>query len=292
MHIETITDLRCSLGEGPLWNALENEILWVDIIEGKIHSYSFTHNALQTYPLQEMVGSVTVASDGSLIVASKSGFGQLHRDSGHVTPITDPEHHVPNNRFNDGKCDPKGRFWAGTMSLSEERKAGSLYVLDGLQVHKKIENVTISNGIAWSLDHKTMYYIDTPTLEVVSYDYDKATGTIGNKQVAIRIPESEGYPDGMTIDNEGMLWIAHWGGWQLTRWNPVTGKKLVAIPLPAAKITSCTFGGENLTDLFVTSAKERLSEAELKEQPLAGALFKITGTGFQGVPCFQFKIPL
>ena len=133
------------------------------------------------------------------------------------------------------------------MSLSEEPNAGNVYVLENKLAHTKtIEDVTISNGMAWSLDHQTFYYIDTPTLEIEAYDYEKATGHISNKRTIINIDEKEGYPDGMTIDNECMFWIAHWDGWQVTRWNPNTGEKLYRIKLPVAKVTSCTFGGENL----------------------------------------------
>ena len=149
--------------------------------------------------------------------------------------------------------------------------------------------ITISNGLAWSLDHKVLYYIDTPTLEVVGYDFDMENGNITNKRTIINIPKEEGFPDGMTIDNEGMLWIAHWGGWQVTRWNPSTGKKLSAIKLPVSNVTSCIFGGESMKDLYITSARKGLSVAELEKQPLAGSLFVIKESGFTGVEAYTFK---
>jgi len=213
----------------------------------------------------------------------------LDRATGNLSRAVDIENHLPNNRFNDGKCDPQGRFWAGTMSLNEEPNAGSLYAFENNIVQKKIENVTISNGLAWSIDHKTMYYIDTPTFEVVAYKFEKKTGCISDRQVALKIPIEDGFPDGMTIDDEGMLWIAHWDGWQVTRWNPNTGKKLLCIKLPASKITSCTFGGKDLTDLFITSAYVGLSVDELKAQPLAGSLFVIRNCGFKGELPFDFN---
>jgi sugar lactone lactonase YvrE len=134
-----------------------------------------------------------------------------------------------------------------------------------------------------------MYYIDTPTFEVVAYQFDAITGNISNKKVVIQIPKEDGYPDGMTIDTEGMLWIAHWDGWQVTRWNPFTGVKLSFIPMPVAKITSCCFGGPDLKDLFITSASKGLSEKALLEQPEAGSLFVIRNCGYQGIPAFQFN---
>lgn len=288
MNIETVTDHKCLLGEGPVWDAKESQMYWLDIFRGEIFCYSLASRTLHSYPIGEMVGSMALCTDGSLIFASKSGFGFLNKVTGKIKMLAKPEDHLPNNRFNDGKCDPAGRFWAGTMSLSEEKGAGNLYVLERNQAHKKIENVTISNGLAWSLDYKTMYYIDTPTRKVVSFTFDKATGNISNRKIIIHIPKEDGYPDGMTIDTEGMLWIAHWDGWQVTRWHPVSGKKIHAIPLPAAKITSCTFGGNGLTDLYITSASVGLSPKELEKQPLAGSLFVIKNCGFQGMPTFEF----
>lgn len=288
MKIETITDHKCLLGEGPVWDAKSDTIYWLDIFKGEIHAYSPKVKKAKTYALHEMVGSMAVCQNGSLIFASKSGIGLLNRDTGKIEMLAEPENHLPNNRFNDGKCDPAGRFWAGTMSLTEEGGAGSLYLLGHKEAIKKIEKVTISNGLAWSLDHKTMYYTDTPTLQVVAYAYEKETGHISDRKIALQIPKEEGYPDGMTIDAEGMLWIAHWGGWQITRWNPSTGKRIFAIPMPAAKITSVTFGGDGLKDLYVTSAMEGLSPKDLENQPLAGSLFVIKNSGFQGVPTFEF----
>jgi sugar lactone lactonase YvrE len=219
----------------------------------------------------------------------KNGFGFVNRETGEVNMLANPESHIPGNRFNDGKCGPDGRFWAGTMSHTDEPGKGSFYAFDtDHSVSKKISNVSISNGMAWSADHKTFYYIDTPTFTVAAYDFDKNTAEIGNKRVVITIPKEDGSPDGMTIDSEGMLWIAHWDGWQITRWNPDTGKKLLSIPLPAARITSCAFGGDNLEDLYITSARAWLTNDQLAEQPLAGSLFVIKNTGYKGLPAFEF----
>ena len=287
--VETIGNHKCILAEGPVWDASQNAILWVDIIQGAIHQYSLNENKLKTYPIHEMVGCFAIDEDENLIMASKSGIAFLDRITGEIIYHSNPESHLPNNRFNDGKCDPTGRFWFGSMSLSEDFEAGNVYVFDNLTLEKKIESVTISNGMAWSIDHKTVYYIDTPTFEVVAFDYEKSTGNISNRKSIITIPKEEGYPDGMTIDNEGMLWIAHWGGWQVTRWNPQTGEKLHHFKLPTSRITSCTFGGEHLNDLYITSASVGLSEEELIEQPLAGSLFIIKNCGFTGLPAFKFK---
>jgi sugar lactone lactonase YvrE len=176
------------------------------------------------------------------------------------------------------------------MPISEDRASGSLYMLDSSKTCiNKETDISISNGLAWSLDHKVLYYIDTPTLKVVAYDYDNEDGVISNKRAVITIPKEEGFPDGMTIDSEGMLWIAHWGGWQITRWDPNTGKKLFSFKLPVSNVTSCTFGGKTMKDIYITSARKGLSNGELAKQPLAGSLFVIRESGFEGLPAYRFK---
>ncbi len=290
---EVVLDYKCLLGEGPVWDAKRKVICWIDILNGHIHQYSIESKKHTTIQLNEMVGSIAICSDGTFIAGLKSGFAFIDRESKKIQRITDPEAHLPNNRFNDGKVDPEGRFWAGTLSLTEEPKAGNLYVLEkDLSVSKKIGSVTISNGLAWSPDQKTMYYIDTPTSEIVSFHYEKGTGEISDRKVIIKIPRQDGYPDGMTIDSEGMLWIAHWDGWQVSRWNPQTGEKINKISMPVARVTSCTFGGDNLEDLYITTARKELTEEQLEKQPLAGSLFVLRNCGAKGMPAFEFERPI
>jgi len=279
------------LGEGPVWDDKLQRICWVDILGKEIHQYSPETKTHHTISVGQMVGAIAVCKNGNFLAALQNGFAFIDRNTDQIRMIANPEEHIPNNRFNDGKCDPAGRFWAGTMSLSETPNHGNLYVLEHLlPPSKKIEGITISNGLAWSLDHKTFYYIDTPTHEVVAYRYDMATGHISDKKTIIAIPKEDGYPDGMTIDSEGMLWIAHWDGWQLTRWNPDTGQKIHHIGLPVARVTSCTFGGKDLTDLYITSAKVGLTDEQLTQQPLAGALFVIPDSGYKGIAAFEFAM--
>ena len=288
---ECVVEHTCLLGEGPVWDAKRKAICWVDIINGVIHEFSVEQKIHKSTEVHQMIGSFAVCANGNFIAALQNGFAFIDRMNGNITMIADPEEHLPNNRFNEGKCDPQGRFWAGTMSLFEEPGAGNVYTMENdLLPLKKIGGVGISNGMAWSLDHQTFYYIDTPTGEIAAYDYDKIKGHISNKRVIIKIDEHDGYPDGMTLDNVGMLWIAHWGGWQVTRWNPDTAEKIYSIKLPVAKVTSCTFGGENFEDLYITSAKVGLTVEELKKQPLAGSLFVIHDCGFKGMPAFEFVV--
>jgi sugar lactone lactonase YvrE len=290
LKTDVVVGHKCLLGEGPVWDVNRKAILWVDILNGEIHEYATVGKSLQTIRLGEMIGSFALCKSGNFVGALKNGFAFINRETGERKMLGNPEAHLVNNRFNDGKCDPNGRFFAGTMSLSEEHGAGSVYVIDKhLNVEKIIHPVSISNGMAWSLDHRKFYYIDTPTFEVLSYDYDKITGRISSKGVVIKVAREDGFPDGMTIDSEGMLWIAHWDGWQVTRWNPLTGEKLQSVTLPAARITSCTFGGEHMQDLYITSARIGLSEEQLMQQPLAGSLFVIRDSGFSGMQPFEFE---
>jgi sugar lactone lactonase YvrE len=287
---EVVLEHRCVLGEGPVWDPKNQTICWVDILKGEIHEYKPAENSHKTLFVNQMIGAITICKNGHFVAALKNGFGFIDRNSGAVTMISNPEPHLPGNRFNDGKSDPSGRFWAGTMSHTDEPEKGSLYLLNtNLSVTKKISKVSISNGMAWSYDHKIFYYIDTPTFSVAAFDFDNTNGAIDNKRTVIRISQIDGSPDGMTIDSEGMLWIAHWDGWQITRWNPATGEKLLNIPLPVARVTSCCFGGDRYQDLYITSARTGLPDDQLKEQPLAGSLFVIRNIGYTGLPLFEFN---
>ena len=280
---ETLPVPPSQLGEGPVWDAQEKALCWVDITGGIIHEYEVGPGNHRTLEMNDMIGAVALYPNGDFLGALQGGLARIARKGGAHTPVCHPEAVHPENRYNDGKCDPQGRFWVGSMALDERPGAGSLYLLqaDGT-AERKVEGVGISNGLAWSLDGGTLYYIDSPTRQVQAFDFDPGTGGLSNRRVAFSIPEEEGVPDGMTIDREGMLWIAHWGGWQVARWDPHSGKKLVGWPLPAGQITSCTFGGEGLGDLFVTSARIGLSDKELEAQPLAGGVFVFRNCGYRG----------
>ena len=288
--VEVAFKSDCFLGEGPVWDDKTKTLCWVDILAGHIHEFNPNTETCTTLDVGQMIGAVAICNDGDFLVALKNGLGIINRKNEKFTLFAHPESHLEENRFNDGKCDPAGRFWIGSMAIDEQPNAGSLYMLD-LHHHitPKIDNTTISNGLAWSLDNKTFYFIDTPTMSVVAYDFELSTGNIANKRTVIVIDEKDGYPDGMTIDNEGMLWIAHWNGWQITRWDPVKGEKLFALPMPVANVTSCTFGGSNFQDLYITTAKKGLTADELKQQPLAGNLFVWKNTGYTGMAAVEYK---
>ncbi|MCP1183507.1 SMP-30/gluconolactonase/LRE family protein [Paenibacillus sp. 1781tsa1] len=264
------------LGEGPSWDAENNRLLWVDIESFKVHVYDPATGQDQAYDVGEHVGAVVPYRGDEVVVALRSGFHTFHLITGELHAIEDPEQDKDTNRFNDGKCDANGRFWAGTMSMNNESKAGSLYCLEeGQPVRTMVQGVSTSNGLGWSPDRKTMYYIDTPTRSIDRFDFDLTAGTIQNRTSVIHIPEELGFPDGMTVDGEGMLWVAHWGGGRITRWNPDTSELLQQIDIPADQVTSCCFGGPDLEELYITTARIGIKEERLKETPDAGSLFVI-----------------
>jgi len=250
-QLEIVSDHICELGEGPVWDEYEQCILWLDITRGKIHQQNIYTNEYSNFNVGEMIGCIAPRQSGGLIAGLKNGIAFIDVKKKFVQHIINPETGL-NNRFNDGKCDATGRFWVGTMALTEEESKGNLYVMDiDLQVKKKIENVSISNGLAWNADSTIMYYINTPTNYVFAFDFNIQTGEIDNQRVVIDLTHEKGYADGMTIDEEGMLWIAFYGGWRVARYDPNTGTLLRQIDLPVENVTCCTFGGKNLNDLFI-----------------------------------------
>ena len=286
--VELLVDAHAQVGEGPLWDEEQQVLYWVDILSSLLYIYDPATGENRALDVGRHVGTVVTRASGGLMLAVQNGFASFDLETQELTLIANPEAHITGNRFNDGKCDPAGRFWAGTMAYENPTNQGSLYRLDtDLSVHKIFGDVAISNGIIWSLDHTTMYYIDTLRKNVRAFDYDVETGDISNERVIINVPEEIGMPDGMAIDNEGMLWVAHYGGSCVSRWNPNTAQFLLKIDLPVTQVTACAFGGQNLDILFITSAAQELDAAELARQPLAGGLFSIK-TPYQGVPSFRF----
>ncbi|WP_300603797.1 SMP-30/gluconolactonase/LRE family protein [Niabella sp.] len=279
-----------SLGEGPLWDLEQQCLWWVDIDAGKVHQYDMVHKVHKEIHAGQLCSAVVLCRSGRLMVTVKDGFAYLDVVSGTVDGFVPVEELLSDNRFNDGKCDPAGRFWAGTMDYRKGLpQAGSLYVLEkDRSVTKKLANITCSNGMAWSPDQNIFYYIDSPTYKVMAFDYDKATGAIGGGRTVVSIPESQGMPDGMTIDTEGMLWIALWGGAAVARYHPFSGACLSMIPLPVSNVTSCTFGGTDLTDLYITTAKAGPGKTDAAQQPLAGQVFVCKNSGARGIAPFKF----
>jgi len=287
MNVDLIVDAQATLGEGPFWHPRENRLYWVDIEGRTLHVHDPEGQPDTVYDAGCRVGAAVPRRSGGLVLATEFGFETFDPETGARKPIADPESDRPDHRFNDGKCDAAGRFWAGTMCLAKEPDA-ALYVLetDG-SVRRVIEGVTTSNGLGWSLDRKTMYYIDTPTMQVAAFDYDETAGTLARRRVVVTFPEGVGRPDGMTVDAEGMLWIAHWAGARVSRWHPGTGALLATVPVPAGNVSSCAFGGPNLDRLYVTTARHKLDPDDLARYPHTGGLF-VLEPGVCGLPAGEY----
>lgn len=285
---ECLLEEQMELGEGPVWDGRLQELLWVDIEGRQLHRYRPSDGRKLQYRMEQKIGAVVPAEDGTWIVALADGFYRYDLEQGSTVLIAHTEEETATNRLNDGKCDPAGRFWAGTMSSWKNRN-GHLYVLEDGKVSKRLTEIGCSNGLAWTADGKVMYYIDTFDNCIYAFDYDAAAGEISSRRIVITFPAEEGSPDGMCIDSEGMLWIGHWGGWQVGRWNPVTGEKLASIPLPVQNVTSCAFGGDSLDELYITTARVGNDDNQLSKQPLAGALFRAK-VDVRGLPVQRAKI--
>lgn len=267
---------QCFLGEGPYWHARQQSFFWVDIENGKLFEYNLNTKETETRSFPHRLAVVLEDKEGNLILGLDRKLARFDLETEELTWVCEVEPKLPLHRFNDGKIDPKGRIWIGTLSTLLTEGAGSLYCISGNgKIENKLRDLTIANGMAWTQDKQTFYFIDTPTRQIKAYKYDLETGEIEFNRIAIEIPEELGFPDGMCIDQEGMLWIAHYGGSGVYRWNPINGELLEKIELPVPHVTSCCFGGENLDTLLITTAQENLSETQLKEFPLSGDVFMV-----------------
>lgn len=288
-EVELLLDARAELGEGPAWEAADRTLYWVDILPGHLHIYRPDMGQDEVHALGEPVGCAAPRQSGGLILALRFGFATLSLPGGILKRLAAPEAGHPHNRFNDGKCDPAGRFLAGSMDTREVKSpTGALYSLapDG-QVTCLRQGVTISNGLTWSPDYRTFYYIDTPTRQVLAFDYNLESGGIANPRPVISIPAEMGLPDGMTSDLDGNLWIALWDGAAVSVWEPARGRLIRTLPVPALRTTSCIFGGHEMNELYITSARVGLDDAALSRYPLSGGLFRVH-TDTQGLPTFAF----
>ena len=286
-RVRCLWPARASLGEGPLWSARDNAVYWVDIKGQFVHRYSLVDESKQSWPMPERIGWVIERRDQSGFIAGfKSGFAFLTLDPVKVTPIGNPDDARPGNRLNDAKADAQGRIWAGSMDDAEVTATGSLFRLaSDLKWQTLDTGYRITNGPAFSVDGTRMYHTDSALRRVYVFD-SSSNGEISNKRVFLQIEPGQGYPDGMTVDAQNHLWVAHWGGSRISRFRP-DGTFDRAIALPASQITSCVFAGPKLDRLFVTSAAIGLSETQLAAEPLAGSLFEVD-PGCTGLPTQQF----
>ncbi|WP_379150733.1 SMP-30/gluconolactonase/LRE family protein [Paenibacillus sp. sgz5001063] len=284
---ELVLDAKAELGEGAHWDPEAGRLNWVNI-EGKqlriVDSRTLNE---KIYSFKQMISAAVPSVGGGWVVALQDGIYKFREDES-LELLAAVETELPGNRLNDAKCDSKGRLWFGSMSMENKEDAGSLYVMDPEgEVRKVLSGIGISNGMAWDDSRGLMYYIDTLTQGVDVMDYDLQNGTVSGRRTVVRFTEGVGSPDGMTIDREGMIWVAHWNGSCVSRWNPHTGEQIGRIEVPAPFVTSCAFGGDHLDELYITTARGGMNPEELQRWPLAGGLFK-ADTGVKGLQGNRF----
>lgn len=263
------------IAESPVWSVSEQTLHWVDV-EGRLVQRRDASGEIAQWPMPEATGCIGLRRGGGLVAAMRTGFHTLDTDSGALTLILDPEADLPENRFNDGKVDRRGRFWAGSKHITDRSRAtGALWRLDGAGGCARMdEGFTCTNGIAWSADDRTMYLCDTWVRRIYAYDFDVEAGAVADRRLFAELSPEEGYPDGLTVDAENFVWSARFDGGGVARYAP-DGTLDRFVALPVRNVTSVMFGGADLATLFITTARFHLTEAELDAQPGAGHIFAI-----------------
>lgn len=286
-NVTCVWQIQAELGEGPLWVAQENSVYWVDILKKQVHRLNVGNGFRHTWDFSQAVTSLALRQSGGFVGTISDGFAVIDLETQTIEPIVLPEADLPHNRFNDGKVDGNGRFWAGSMDSNGKQATGSLYRLDPDQLlHQMDSPYIISNGPAFSLDGQTLYHTDSVRKTIYAFDLHN-DGAVSGKRPFIQLTDpAAGHPDGMTVDSENCLWLAHYGGARLTRYSPA-GQVMQVVPLPVPNVTSCTFGGPNLDTLYITTASAGLSQADRERYPLAGSLFAFQ-PGVTGLPTPQF----
>jgi len=276
-----VWDAGAALGEGALWSPRAQALWWVDILGRRLLRLCPADGTRGQWHFDEEVSAVTERADAGaasrgLLLALRRGFASFDPECGHLQYLHRPAEEPAHNRFNDGKCDARGRFWAGSMDFDCRAPTGALYRFDpdGRCTRHEV-GFAVTNGPTWSADGRTMFFNDTVAGEVLAYDVDMDAGTLSKRRTWLRFAEGDGVPDGMCTDAAGRLWIAHWGGSCVSCHDPASAAELCRIVLPATQITSCAFGGPDLCTLYITSAATGLDAAARAREPLAGGLFAV-----------------
>lgn len=291
--LHNVLEVRARLAEGPIWDASQQLLYWVDIYNHRVHRFYPATGQDEYFDVGDVVGAIAkrceanaLAGDNQLIMALRHQLAFLNTQTGSITSIIELESHQENNRLNDGKCDPQGRFWFGSMSSKPTQGSLYRYDQDG-SLHLMETGLTISNGLGWSPDQKTFYLTDSPQQKIFAYDFDAITGNISNRRTIVNLTHESFNPDGLTIDSAGYIWSAMWNGGCIIRFSP-TGEEVSRIHLPVPLVTSCTFGGEDLQTLYITTASVGLQQEEIDKSLYSGDLFAIR-TEVAGLPTYDFQ---
>lgn len=298
MKAESILQAHALLGEGPVWLPEEQRLYWLDIDGRRLHRFDPVSGDDESFILSGEPGCLVPTNTGTFLLALESGIEEIRPEQGELKTLrtlAHPEHDLTGNRYNDGKCSPEGRFWFGSLNRQRQTGRASLYVLDDRGCRQALAGATNSNGLGWSPDGTILYWIDTPTRRVDAFDYDSRQGALSNRRTVLFFPDlsteegrAMGRPDGMTVDAEGMLWIAHWLGGRITRWDPGESRILETVHLPVARVTSLTFGGPDLDTLYITTAGKDLAPEEQAAGSEAGNLFSYRPKT-PGLPVARFR---
>jgi sugar lactone lactonase YvrE len=273
--VELVLEAGAELGEGPVWDDRRERLLFVDILRGDVHAFDPPTGMDRVVNVGRAVGAIALTTRGDWMLAAGRGFVRADPETGHTTAMVEVEREAANTRMNDGAVDPAGRFWAGSCSLVGEAGRGTLYRLDpDGAVHRMLSPVTTSNGIDWSPDGRTMYYVDTRTRRIDAFDFDAAAGTFANRRPFVDFAGQAGRPDGLVVDAEGAVWVALWEGGAVRRYTS-DGQLDRSVTVPASLTTKCAFGGPALQDLYVTTATRGLDARARADQPLSGGLFRL-----------------
>jgi sugar lactone lactonase YvrE len=285
VNVELVQDARAELGEGPVWDRRAGQLLWVDIMAGVVHRLDPRSGVERPLMVGQPVGAVCSRAAGGYVVGLRDGIAVLG-DDGELDFIADLEAEIAENRCNDAKCDPVGRLWVGTIRI-DNQPAGALYRIDAdHSVKPVLTGLRLSNGLGWSPDGAVMYFIDSLAGGLDAFDFDLDSGALSRRRRLVTVEAGEGVADGMTVDSEGFIWIAVYGGGAIRRYAP-SGELALVVELPVGQPTSCTFGGPDLRDLYITSARQHMSATELAAEPLAGGLFRCR-PGPEGLPANPF----
>ena len=283
--VQCVAEVHAVLGEGPVWVEREAALYWVDIKGRRI--FRLGDGSVDEWPTPFRVGSIAPRAGGGFIAGTDEGIAAIDVEANSFEIVANPEEHLPGNRFNDGKLDRQGRFWAGTMDDQERSDSGTLYRIDpDLRWTAVDQDYKVTNGPAFSPRGDVMYHNDSARQVTYAFELD-AEGNASGRRTFLQFGPGDGYPDGMTVDAEGCLWIAFWDGWCIRRFSP-EGERLQTIRMPVARPTSCAFGGPELDQLYVTSASIGLDEAALRMQPKAGGLFMLQA-GVGGLADVPFR---